>query len=82
VLWPEHLDLGITLDEVNYGCSPGDVTLPEPCLYVGPHAGPPSQDDFWNAPFGAVATADRIRGVEDAVEFFRQGRALTDRSTS
>jgi hypothetical protein len=82
VLWPEHLDLGITLDEVNYGCSPGDVTLPEPYLYVGPHAGPPSQDDFWNAPFGAVATADRIRGADDAVEFFTQGRALTDRSTS
>src|SRR3954463_2036025 len=41
VLWPEHLDLGITLDEVNYGCSPGDVTVPDPYLYVSPHAGPP-----------------------------------------
>ena len=24
VLWPEHFDLGIALDEVNYGISPGD----------------------------------------------------------
>jgi len=82
VLWPEHLDLGITLDEVNYGCSPGDVTVPDPYLYVSPHAGPPRADDFWNAPFGAVATTDRIRGIGDAVEFFTQARALIDRSTS
>ena len=25
VLWPEHFDLGIQLDEVNYGISPGDA---------------------------------------------------------
>jgi hypothetical protein len=24
VLWPEHFDVGITVDEVNYGVSPGD----------------------------------------------------------
>src|SRR5438045_2062001 len=27
VLWPEHFDLGITIDEVNYGVSPGDGYL-------------------------------------------------------
>src|SRR4051812_43297730 len=32
VLWPEHLDLGITVDAVNYGCSPGDDTIPAPYL--------------------------------------------------
>jgi len=77
VLWPEHLDVGITLDEVNYGCSPGDDALPQPYVYVGPHAGPPAKDDFWNAPFGAAATADDIHSVEDAVQFFAHGRALT-----
>jgi hypothetical protein len=76
VLWPEHLDVGITLDEVDYGCSPGDAAVPQPYLYVGPHAGPPARDDFWNAPFGAAATADRVRDVDDAVHFFAQGRAL------
>lgn len=24
ILWPEHFDVGITLDQVNYGLSPGD----------------------------------------------------------
>ena len=24
ILWPEHFDLGVTVDEVNYGVSPGD----------------------------------------------------------
>ena len=80
VLWPEHLDVGITVDEVNYGCSPGDATFADPYLYVGPHDGPPVRDAFWNAPFGAAVTADRIRRVDDAVDFFGQGRELTDRS--
>jgi hypothetical protein len=80
VLWPEHLDVGITVDEVNYGCSPGDDTFDGPYLYVGPHDGPPARDAFWNAPFGATVTADRIRRVDDAVDFYGQGRQLTDRS--
>jgi hypothetical protein len=77
VLWPEHLDVGITVDEVNYGCSPGDTAIGDPYLYVGPHAGPPAPDAFWNAPFGAAITADRIHGVDDAVDFFTQGRIRT-----
>ena len=36
VLWPEHLDVAIALDEVNYGVSPGDAGVPEPYAYVGP----------------------------------------------
>jgi hypothetical protein len=76
VLWPEHFDLAITLDAVNYGASPGDDAIPGPYLYVGPHGGPPSRDDYWNAPFGAAATADRIRTAADAVDFFHQGRSL------
>jgi hypothetical protein len=80
VLWPEHFDVGITLDAVNYGCSPGDDAVPEPYLYVGPHAGPPDDDPFWNAPFGAAVTTQRISTVDDAVAFFREGRALLQRS--
>lgn len=30
VLWPEHLDITISKDDVNYGVSPGDVALAEP----------------------------------------------------
>jgi Electron transfer DM13 len=40
VLWPEHFDLGIAVDEVNYGISPGDAGHAIPCAYIGrgPHA--------------------------------------------
>ncbi len=82
VLWPEHFDVGLALEAVNYGCSPGDAAMPEPYLYVGPHTGPPATDGFWNAPFGAALGAGRITTMHDAVAFFRQGRArvLTERS--
>jgi hypothetical protein len=83
VLWPEHLDVAVAVDAVNYGGSLGDEAIPEPYLYVGPHEGPPTApraDSFWNAPFGAAVTVDRIRTPDEAVDFFVQGRALTDRS--
>jgi hypothetical protein len=80
VLWPEHLDLGITLGAVNYGCSPGDEAIPQPYLYVGPHGGPPVRDEYWNAPFGAAAVAGRIRTTEEAVGFFHHGRSLSQGS--
>ena len=80
VLWPEHLDVGVVVDAVNYGCSPGDDAIPEPYVYVGPHGGPPADDPFWNAPFGAAAPAGRIASVDDAVAFFREGRTLVEKS--
>jgi len=76
VLWPEHLDVGIAVDAVNYGCSPGDDGIAEPYLYVGPHTGPPRRDDYWNTTFGAAVTGDRIRTTDDAVDFFQHGRDL------
>jgi hypothetical protein len=77
VLWPEHLDLAITVDEVNYGCSPGDAAIADPYVYVGPPAVPPAGDGFWNAPFGAALTADRVGTADDAVDFFSHGRIRT-----
>jgi hypothetical protein len=74
ILWPEHFDLGITAAEVNYGVSPGDEHVGEPYLYVGPHAGPPERDTFWNASFGAYRTHQHIQSVQDAVGFFTEGR--------
>lgn len=35
-IWPEHFDLAIDINEVNYGGSPGDSTYGHPYLYVGP----------------------------------------------
>lgn len=69
VLWPEHFDIGITVDEVNYGVSLGDGFLDYPYAYVGPWK--PCTGDFWNAPFGA---ARPLSTVEDAVAFFEEGR--------
>src|SRR5690242_5990628 len=74
-LWPEHFDVGLTFDDVNYGASPGDVHFADPYLYVGPHSGPPRRDSFWNADFGAVRLIDQIPSVASAVAFFEQGRA-------
>jgi hypothetical protein len=70
VLWPEHFDVAIALDQVNYGVSPGDGHLGEPYAYVGPFE--PRRGEFWNAPFGA---ARPLRDLGGAVAgFFRAGR--------
>jgi hypothetical protein len=74
VIWPEHFDIAITLDEVNYGASPGDEHFPEPYLYVGPYGGPPAGDAFWNAPFGAALGIAEVQSAADAIAFFQDGR--------
>lgn len=78
VLWPEHLDVGITLDEVNYGVSPGDGSLPEPYAYVGPWTG--RQGAFWNQPFGAARPLSALEDVDEVGAFFAEGaeRAAVD----
>ena len=73
-LWPEHFDLATTISEVNYGGSPGDVGHDRPYLYVGPFE-PPPHGGFWNEPFGASRQWDELGGVDDALDFFREGRA-------
>jgi hypothetical protein len=73
VLWPEHFDVGIVVDEVNYGVSPGDGFEPEPYAYVGPWT-PPEQDDFWNAPFGAVLRLAPDAGPDEVLAFLERGR--------
>lgn len=88
-LWPEHLDLAMTVGSVNYGFSPGDAARPEPYVYVGPHAGRPTDDDFWNADFGAARPAPDIADAAAAVAFFDAARErlsatalTTERATS
>jgi hypothetical protein len=73
VLWPEHFDVGIGLDEVNYGISLGDHVIGEPYAYVGPWT--PRTGEFWNAPFGAARPLRALPG--DSLEaFLAEGRAL------
>ncbi|MGW4643176.1 hypothetical protein ACWEN6_31990 [Sphaerisporangium sp. NPDC004334] len=77
VLWPEHFDLAITVDKVNYGVSPGDAYLAVPYAYVGPWE--PHSGEFWNAPFGAARPLSELGGVVAAITgFFAEGR---DRAT-
>ena len=76
VLWPEHFDVAIRVDEVNYGVSPGDGFLAEPYAYVGVGQ-VPAADAFWNAPFGAARPLRELDGRDGAVRFFAQGRELT-----
>ncbi|WP_380163618.1 hypothetical protein [Jannaschia sp. R86511] len=72
VLWPEHFDLAVTVDEVNYGVSPGDGFSTQPYAYVGPFR--PVADPFFDAPFGAVRTWDQVPDAGGIAEFFAEGR--------
>ncbi|WP_300012435.1 hypothetical protein [Pseudonocardia sp.] len=73
VLWPEHFDLAITADEVNYGISPGDDAHPEPYAYVGPWT--PREGPFWNAGFGALRPATDLPDAAAVAAFFAEGRS-------
>lgn len=73
VLWPEHFDVGIAVDEVNYGISPGDDHCPEPYAYVAPWT--PRTGEFWNAPFGAARPLSELTDARlDA--FLTEGQKL------
>jgi hypothetical protein len=80
-LWPEHFDLGCNVEGMNFGCSPGDAYFAEPYVYVGPwNTEGLSDDEFWNASFGAVLPYDALLGAPDqpaaALEFLREGAKL------
>lgn len=72
ILWPEHFDVGIGVDEVNYGMSPGDAFCAEPYAYVGPWT--PREGDFWNVSFGALRPASDLPDVAAVLAFFEEGR--------
>ena len=72
VLWPEHFDLGIALDEVNYGISPGDGGHAGPYAYVGPWT--KREGPFWNAAFGSLCAADQLPDAEAVAAYFGAGR--------
>jgi hypothetical protein len=74
ILWPEHFDVAILLDDTSYGASPGDAFHPTPYAYVG--SGDHDRSDFWNAPFGAIRSHEQIHGIDDLVTFWRAAQAL------
>ena len=78
VLWPEHFDVAIRVDEVNFGVSPGDGFIDEPYAYVGV-ASPPAGDAFWNAPFGAAVPLRQLPDPPALTAYFAEGRQRASR---
>ena len=78
VLWPEHFDVGVTLDEVNYGVSPGDSGIAEPYAYVGPWK--QRVGDFWDRPYGSARTIRDLGDADAVLAYFETGlvRATQD----
>jgi hypothetical protein len=72
VLWPEHFDIAITLDEVTYGVSPGDGAIAAPYAYVGPYR--PRRGPFWNQAFGAARPLRDLPDEGAVAGFFAEGR--------
>jgi len=77
ILWPEHFDVAVLLDDTSYGASPGDGFHATPYAYVSTVAvsGAEGGPDFWNAPFGAVRGHEQMHGIEDLVTFWRTAQA-------
>ncbi len=73
VLWPEHFDVAIRVDDINFGVSPGDGFSAEPYAYVGVTP-PPDGDRFWNAPFGAAVPLREFPDAAAVTAFFAAGR--------
>ena len=74
ILWPEHFDVAILLDDTSYGVSPGDAFHATPYAYVS--SGHRNGSDFWNAPFGAIRNYERMRSLDHLVTFWRAAQDL------
>lgn len=74
ILWPEHFDVAILLDNTSYGASPGDGFHATPYAYVS--SSDHGDSDFWNAPFGAIRGHEQMHSVDDLVSFWSTARAL------
>jgi len=78
-LWPEHFDLATTIGEANYGASPGDATIAEPYLYVGPWDQTRRTGMFAAYPWGAAVTYSELLASDDpraaGCEFFGNAAA-------
>jgi hypothetical protein len=73
VLWPEHFDVAVSVQDITFGVSPGDGFLGEPYAYVSVSS-LPAGDTFWNAPFGAAVPLRELPDATAVSGFFTQGR--------
>ena len=85
-IWPEHFDLACELGSAdagaraNYGASPGDGSIPQPYLYVGPWDAARRTGMLAAYPFGAALTYEELRQAPEAGaagrQFFEDALAL------
>lgn len=77
ILWPEHFDVAVLLENTSYGASPGDSFHAMPYAYVsnGDHDDH-GESGFWNAPFGAIRSHEQMTSITDLVSFWRAAQAL------
>ena len=68
-LWPEHFDLATSVDEANYGASPGDEHISEPYIYYGPWSG-----GFTPMPYSELVKAGNPMAAAEG--FFQRGKRL------
>ena len=74
ILWPEHFEVAILLDNTSYGASPGDGFHAMPYAYVSTREH--GDSNFWNAPFGAFRSHEQMKNVDDLVSFWRAAQGL------
>ena len=72
VLWPEHFDVGILVDNVSYGVSPGDRHIGVPYAYVSATA--PDDDSYWNESFGAARMVGDLGSSRSDKGVLREGQ--------
>jgi hypothetical protein len=71
-IWPEHFDLACevgaegTGGRANYGASPGDESIAEPYLYVGPEDSAHRTGEFTRCAFGAAITYSELQQAPEA----------------
>lgn len=85
-IWPEHFDLACEIGSADagtratYGASPGDATIPEPYLYVGPWNTDRRTGILAAYPFGGALTYNELRHAVEAGgagrQFFEDALAL------
>jgi hypothetical protein len=85
-LWPEHFDLACDFGDADagtrayYGASPGDTTVTEPYLYVGPWDNARRIGRFQQYPFGAAVRYSELATAADpaagALRFFGDSAAM------
>jgi hypothetical protein len=85
-LWPEHFDVAMELGDAeagtraNYGASPGDATISQPYLYVGPWDEGHRTGLLGTHEFGAAMTYEELLAAGNphgaGADFFAAGAGL------